>query len=153
MCREAPHSVVSRATDMNNLQAKRKAITETIVSQNARGLKSEAGLDELFFVIKKRNILAACIQETWRSGFEDIEYSGRRLIAVGLDAANQSRRGSQGVGIALSKRDTDAWKAAGSVIHKEFGARVIAVRLVVRDSQQRAVGLFLVSALCTCWKC
>ena len=146
MCLQAPRAVVSRATVTNNIRAKKKTITETVVSQNVCGLKSEVRLDELFTVINARNILAACIQETWRSGSEITEYDQCRLITVGLDAGDQCRRGSQGVGIALSARGADAWKASGSVVHQDFGARILAIRLMLKDSQNRDVGLFLVSA-------
>jgi hypothetical protein len=83
MCRQAPHEIVSRAI-LQNIKAKNKANTETIVSQNVRGLKSETRLDELFSIIKTRDILAACVQETWRSGFEIIEYNAGRLSTVDL---------------------------------------------------------------------
>ena len=146
MCRQAPLAVVSRAIVTNTIRAKNKTITETVVSQNVRGLKSDARLDELFAIVNARNILAACIQETWRSGFEITEYDQCRLITVGLDAVDQCRRGSQGVGIALSARGTDAWKASGSVVHQDFGARVLAIRMILKDPQNRDVGLFLVSA-------
>ena len=146
MCLQAPRPVVPRAIVTKNIKAKNESFIETVVSQNVRGLKSESRLDELFSIIKARNILAACVQETWRSGFEVIEYDSCRLITVGLDDADQCRRGSQGAGIALSARGVDAWKAAGSVVHKDFVARVIAVRLIMQDSQKRDVGLFLVSA-------
>lgn len=116
------------------------------MSQNVRGLKSEVRLDELFTIINARSILAACVQETWRSGFEIVEYDQCRLITIGLDAVDQCRRGSQGVGIALSARGTDAWKASGSVVHRDLGARILAIRMILQDSQNRDVGLFLVSA-------
>ena len=144
MCRQAPREIVSRAVSLNNVA--KKINIETIVSQNVRGLKSDARLDELFCMIKSRNILAACLQETWRSGSEIIEYEQCRLITTGLDAADQCSRGSQGVGIALNVHGVEAWKAAGSVVHQNFGARVLAVRLLMRDVQQRDVGLFIVSA-------
>ena len=146
MCLQALRPVVPRAIVTKNIKAKNESFIETVVSQNVRGLKSESRLDELFSIIKARNILAACVQETWRSCFEVIEYDSCRLITVGLDDADQCRRGSQGAGIALSARGVDAWKAEGSVVHKDFGARVIAVRLIMQDSQKRDVGLFLVSA-------
>jgi len=42
--------------------------------------------------------------------------------------AVKSRRGEQGVGIALSKSAVAAWKSAGSYVVDDLGARVIAVR-------------------------
>ena len=125
MCRQAPREIVSRAVSPNN-KAKKINI-EMIVSQNVRGLKSDARLDELFCMIKSRNILAACLQEIWRSGSEIIEYEQCRLITTGLDAAEQCSRGSQGVGIALNALGVEAWKAAGSVVHQDFGARVLPI--------------------------
>ena len=145
MCRQAPRGIVSRATPPI-ITAKKKTNTETIVSQNVRGLKSQSRLDELFHVVNTRNILAACVQETWRCGFEIIEHDNCRLITVGLDDNDQSRRGSQGVGIVLSAKGTEAWKAAGSVVHQDFGARVLSVRMLLRDIQKRDVGVYLVSA-------
>ena len=39
-----------------------------------------------------------------------------------------------------------AWKAAGYEKHINYGARIIAVRLCVKDKHKRDVGIFLVSA-------
>ena len=147
MCRQAPDSVVSRTTGSTNanIKAKRNTI-ESIVSQNVRGLKSDEKLEELFAAINTRNILATCLQETWRCGIDTLEHDQCRLVHAGLDPDDQSRRGSQGVAIALSARGAESWRAAGSIVHQDLGARIIAVRLLLQDIQKRDVGLFLVSA-------
>ena len=41
---------------------------------------------------------------------------------------------------------TTAWKAAGSELHNDFGARMIAIRLLVKDNMDNDVFVFLVSA-------
>jgi exonuclease III len=118
-----------------------------IISQNVRGLKTNDKIHELSTIIKHRGYFAACIQETWRNGVEDIESDGNRVILNGLDKnLTKSRRGEQGVAIVLSPEAVKAWKTAGSTVHNEFGARIIAVRLQSNDCNDNAVGLFLISA-------
>ena len=50
------------------------------------------------------------------------------------------------MGILLSPDRVSAWKAAGMETHTDLGARIIAVRLLLRDHQNRDLGVFLVSA-------
>ena len=55
MCRNTPISSVSGTDGIVNEIAKKgknKFVTETIISQNLRGLKSDARLEELFLVLK-----------------------------------------------------------------------------------------------------
>ena len=144
MCLAAPVPPVSRTDGMSNT-AKRKHKTLTIVSQNVRGLKSDERVEEICSSMNQRRIFATCVQETWRSDKEALQHGNCCILATGLKRENNSRRGSQGVGIILSAAATDAWKAAGSEIHNTYGARVMAVRLLVRDNQGRDVHLFLVS--------
>ena len=128
-------------------RAKKKEFTEKIVSQNVRGLKTDVRIEELLFSLKKRNAFAACIQETWRTGRVTLEHKQCRLILAGLEAKDvKRRRGEQGVGIVLGVKATAAWKAAGSLVYNDFGARIVAVRLMLKDDRDRDVGLFLISA-------
>ena len=120
--------------------------TVSIVSQNLRGIKSETRIQELFSYILRFSILAACLQETWRSNTESLTNRNCLLFLSGLADDQQSRRGSQGVGIALSPQGVDAWKAGGCEIHDDLGARVIGVRLLMKDYEDRDIGLLLVSA-------
>ena len=55
-------------------------------------------------------------------------------------------RNRQGVAIVLGQEGFECWKAAGFEVHKDLGARIIAVRLLIEDSKNNQVGLFLVSA-------
>ena len=145
MCRQqAPRPAVSRAVVPT--KAKSRNIIETIISQNVRGVKSDNRLEELFASIKRSDIFAACLQETWRCGCEVLENGRYRIIHAGLTPEEQSNRGSQGVAIVLSPRGVESWRAAGSVAHRDLGARVVAVRLLVKDAENREVGLFLISA-------
>ena len=118
----------------------------TIWSQNLQGCKSTSCLAQLFDTFRRRRVFAACVQETWRVGEEDLLDGGCSLVSVGLSDAEQSRRGSQGVGVLLSSAGLDAWKKANHEVHRDLGARVMAVRLVVRAPDGTEQGLFLVSA-------
>ena len=131
---------------MRQHNSKQKLKTVAIVSQNIRGLKSETRLQEMFSHILRFSILAACFQETWRSGTETLSNSNCLLFLSGLPEDQQSRRGSQGVGIALSPQGVDAWRAGGCELHNDLGARVIAVRLLMKDNEERDVGILLISA-------
>ena len=69
------------------------------------------------------------------------------LITSGLDQSTlKGKQGSQGVAIALSPDGTSAWKAAGGETHIDIGARVMAIRLLLKDHQNRDIGVFLISA-------
>ncbi|XP_066926757.1 uncharacterized protein [Clytia hemisphaerica] len=117
----------------------------TFLSQNVRGVKTDARIVELCHVMKKRNAIAACLQETWRKGQEVLDFEQYRLISSGLNEAT-CRRGSQGVAICLNPDGVDAWNAAGLETHSDLGPRVLAIRLLLRDKHNRDVGVFLVSA-------
>ena len=94
-----------------------------------------------------RNVLAICLQETWRCGNESLVNGHYILITSGLCQSEiKGKRGSQGVGIALNQEGVIAWKAAGTEAHTDLGARVIAVRLLIKDHCNKDVGVFLVSA-------
>ena len=99
--------------------------TVSIVSQNLRGIKSETRIQELFSYILRFSILAACLQETWRSNTESLTNRNCLLFLSGLTDDQQSRRGSQGVGIALSPQGVDAWKSDGCEIHDDLGAHYV----------------------------
>lgn len=146
MCHQAPPVNASQVCSVEKKQSvRRKISTETIISQNVRGLKSDDRIDELMNIVHQRKCLAACIQETWRAGKEVLEHGAARILLSGLEVP-LCPRGSQGVGIVLSPAGVESWKAAGATVHDDLGARVIATRLQVRDCQQRDVFIFLVSA-------
>ena len=133
-------------SQQNQVMKKAKFRKVYFLSQNVRGVKSNARLEELFYVMSCRNILAACLQETWRYGKEIVEYGQSCMISSGLDKPTQGgNRGSQGVAIVLSPDGVAAWKAAGSEAYTNFGPRVIAIRLLLKDSHNKDVGVYLVS--------
>ena len=118
-----------------------------IISQNTQGLKSNEKVEILFEVIRKRDIFAACLQETWRKGKLDIDYKNCLLLTNGIDENIPTcRRGKEGVAIALSPTAVHCWKEAGSIVHKDLGPRIIACRLSVKDTRNKNLGLFIVSA-------
>ena len=145
MCYTAPVLTVSRAVRSQN-KVKNKIKTKTFVSQNVRGMKSSERIEELCSSINQQNIFAACIQETWRSDIDLLQHGKCCILGACLKLEDSSKRGSQGVGIVLSTAACYAWKAAGSEIHNKYSGRVIAVRILVQDTQCRNLYLFLVSA-------
>ena len=119
----------------------------TFLSQNVRGIKSNDRIEELVQIFAKSNAIVACLQETWRFDNEQFELGDYRLITSGLKRGNyKGNRGSQGVGILLSPDGIAAWNAAGMEIHTDLGARLIAIRLLLKDHQKRDVGVFVISA-------
>ena len=141
------HSASRTDGSTNKAMRKRKLKTLTIVSQNVQGIKSEERIEELCSTLRKRKIFAACIQETWRSGNNMLLNAEFVIVTNGLPKdKNTSNRGSQGVGIVLSPAAQTAWEAAGSIVHDVHGSRVLAIRLKVKDRQNRDIFIFLVSA-------
>ncbi|XP_066918828.1 uncharacterized protein [Clytia hemisphaerica] len=123
-----------------------KIRTVKVLSQNVRGMKNDTRIEILLNIMKKRNAIAMCIQETWRNGIELLENDSFKIISVGLDKNVQhGNRGSQGVAIVLNSDGEAAWKAGGYEMYTNFGARVMAVRLVLRDHENRDIGVFLIS--------
>lgn len=124
--------------------SRRGCSTHTIISQNCRGLKSHTRIAELVDVLRRREAFAACVQETWRAGDEQLLEGDACFIGVGPPA--QQGRGSQGVGLVLSRLAVAAWREAGSDIWRH-GSRVIGVPLLVTDSSSgQKLGIALISA-------
>ena len=115
------------------------------ITQNVRGLKSDSRIEELFSYINRSNVFASCIQETWRFGRENLQNGQCLLLTSGLEAEATSKRGSQGVGIVLNATAVEAWKKAGCELHT-ISSRVMAVRLVLQDSRNKDLPLYLISA-------
>ena len=72
----------------------------TFLSQNVRGVKTDARITELCHVMKRRNAIAACLQETWRKS-QVLDFEHYFLVSSGQNETT-CRRGSQGVAICLS---------------------------------------------------
>ncbi|XP_066932661.1 craniofacial development protein 2-like [Clytia hemisphaerica] len=142
---EAPDVDVSRTATLTHTRKALKRNIVQILSQNALGLKSDDRINEITLMLHKRNIFICCIQETWRTGPENLDGNyGYKLLLSGKEIQTNNR-GSLGVGIILSPNAHNAWKAAGCEIHR-FSARIIAVRLTMVDIDNRDIGLFVVSA-------
>ena len=115
-------------------------------TENVRGLKRDEDLEAALASVGQRGGLAACWQETWRSGNERLECPGIGAVLLAGRDQQICNRGQEGVGIALSPAGMDAWKQAGQVVHDDLGSRVMAVRLAVKDEKRRELNIFLVSA-------
>ena len=136
-CRE-PLVIMSKAKDFKDL---------SIITHNARGLKSQMKKHELLTQINTKKLFAVCLQETWTVGFSIHEHKGCILINNGRDPKMPtSRRGQEGVGIALSQEGMQSWKNAGCEIHKDFGSRILAIRLLMKDTKGKDIGIYLMSA-------
>ena len=99
-----------------------------VFSQNCRGLKTADRVAELQHVLHSRRAFAACVQETWRCACEESCMDGCLFLCSGLQ--QQSGRGSQGVGIWLSRSATDLWRQSGAEKWTDDGPRVISLRLL-----------------------
>ena len=124
-----------------------------IVSQNIRGLRGEYADKQEALVewAKRKHVMVACLQEVWRTGtvtqnniHADGLPTGWALITHGLQTA-VCARGSQGVGILLSPEAKVMWEKAGCDIFT-FGARILAVRLLMRDEKGRTAYTWVISA-------
>jgi len=133
--------------DSLSRRAKLRRDLRRLVSQNCRGLKTTGHVSELIAVLRRRRVFAACLQETWREGAEELLEEG--WLFVGSAPAAQRGRGSMGVGIMLSPLAAKALDTR----HDDLGPRVVAVRLLAaadprarRGSQPaQPLGIFLVS--------
>ena len=131
---------------MTKRKKRRNIRTVKFLSQNVRGMKKDTRIEILLNVMKERNAIATCIQETWRTGIELLERNSFIIVSNGLEQnAQRGNRGSQGVAIALNPDGEAAWKAGGYEKHMNFGARVLAIRLLLKDHQNRDIGVFLIS--------
>jgi len=142
--RHAPDTDVSRTpVSIRRIQ---KAETKVVqmISQNIRGLKSNDRVEELTLSLKNRDIFTACLQETWRTGKEALDCNNYKLLLSGKER-QLNNRGSEGVGIVLSTKAVDCWKAAGCEIHR-ISSRVMAVRLLLTDRHPNDVGVFVISS-------
>ena len=117
------------------------------ITQNARGIKNNDRIHEISAQVITHKLFAVCLQETWRNGEDIFIENDCTFILNGIDRnADNSRRGKGGVGIVLSKTARDAWNLAGSSVFTNFGPRIIAVRLLVKDNSNKDCHVYLVSA-------
>ena len=114
------------------------------VSANVQGMKNDHKCEEIVHAMSTQNIFAATLQETWRSGREQLSLRNYSFILNGPET--QSGRGSTGVGIVLNPLALDAWKAASCELHCDLGLRIIAIRLCLPTVHSSSpIGIFLIS--------
>ena len=100
--------------DNQNRASRRKDRPQIILfTENVRGLKRDEDLEAALASVGQRGGLAACWQETWRSGNERLECPGIGAVLLAGRDQQICNRGQEGVGIALSPAGVDAWKQAG----------------------------------------
>ena len=114
-----------------------------IISQNVRGFSHEKE-EEFVDCMGKRNVWAACLQETWRTEQNSWENNGYTFLHNGLDV-KPCARGAQGVAIVLGPEAKIAWEQAGCQ-RLYFGTRIVATRLKLVDATNRSLDIFLVSS-------
>ena len=114
-----------------------------IISQNVRGFSHEKE-EEFIDCMGKRNVWAACLQETWRTEQNSWENNGYTFLHNGLDV-KPCARGAQGVAIVLGPEAKIAWEQAGCQ-RLYFGTRIVATRLKLVDATNRSLDIFLVSS-------
>ena len=109
-------------------------------SLNTRGLGDEK-IEELLRAMRKKNIFAFAIQETWRLGQDEFVKDGFRILTNNRSAGR--KRG--GVAIVLSPAAVAAWKLGGSVVNC-FGDRVISIKLRLADAFRKPIDVIFASA-------
>ena len=119
----------------------------SIYNHNVRGLQKDEYVEEMVSWFKQRKGLAACLQETWKTG-DTIEENDGILIINHGPKEKKSKRGSLGVSIVLNQAGRTAWEKAGSeMLH--YGPRILATRLKFEDKQKKANDNFPRKRLCT----
>ena len=95
--------------DNQNRASRRKDRPQIILfTENVRGLKRDEDLEAALASVGQRGGLAACWQETWRSGNERLECPGIGAVLLAGRDQQICNRGQEGVGIALSPAGVDA---------------------------------------------
>ena len=109
-------------------ERRRRADQHAVLTQNCRGIKTDARTWELLDSAKRQHAYAVCLQETWRAGAATGTYceSGYTLVEWGPPL--QQGRGSAGVGIAPSRAAYAAWQHAGGEQWRDEAGRVLALR-------------------------
>ena len=115
----------------------------TLVLFHKMYVESNRHLEELFNSLSlQQDVMGMCLQETWRFGHETLDFKNLKLITNGLEKTDDTcNRGSQGVAIVLNQEGISAWKATGYEKHIGYGARIIAIRLCVKDKHKQNVGI------------
>ena len=114
MDRPAPETSEGTSTINTATNKKEKKMNiKMIILQKFCGLRLHEKKDEIFQNLWRRRPFAELLQETWLTGDENLESEGYTLICSGLSTEKQSRRGSQGVAIALSSQSMTVWGKSG----------------------------------------
>lgn len=131
-------------TRMSKRQWLKALSLHSFFSQNCLGLKTDVDLTLLEDALNEKSGFAACLQETWRQGFENVLFGSWRFIGSGPE--QQTGRGARGVRIALGYKAQVAWEHAGQPLWVESD-RVLAVRLMVQTGGHSSgpLGVLLVS--------
>jgi hypothetical protein len=114
------------------------------VAQNLHGCQSEERLQLLTGGLLRINgLYAAGLMEHWRQGDSTVELEGITYILHGKrgpQAPGPRKRGSGGVGIALTRDAVRAWRRAGSYV-EYFGDRWIIIHLQEFDQDDRRINI------------
>jgi len=115
------------------------------ISQNVQGYN---GYKEqvLYAFMRQRGVFLSCLQETWQVRTSLIDENAG-FVVVRTNAIPPAGRGhaSGGFAIVLSAPARRAWADASSYIAR-YGPRVMAVRLKIRDSEDKALDILVVCA-------
>jgi exonuclease III len=114
------------------------------VSQNAQGLSPDEE-EELAAQTGQQNVFVSVVQETLCE--EEVTTVREGCTFVRTPAVRSAARGraSSGLAIVLSRAARRTWADSGELVHR-FGSRVLAVRLTVRDSEDKALEVMVVCA-------
>jgi len=110
---------------------------------NVRGMTSESRLEKHIQLCRAHRTFVSAAAETWRLGTEQLNNSEFLILTHG-PPTKPCTRGSHGLAFFLSPDAQVAWQAAGAKVHTEYGLRIMAIRLQIKETKGKLLNIFLV---------
>ena len=109
---------------------------------NVRGMTSESRLEKHIQLCRAHRTFVSAAAETWRLGTEQLNNSEFLILTHG-PPTKPCTRGSHGLAFFLSPDAQVAWQAAGAKVHTEYGLRIMAIRLQIKETKGKLLNIFL----------
>ena len=113
----------------------------TLVLFHKMYVESNRHLEELFNSLSlQQDVMGMCLQETWRFGHEILDFKNLKLIQTDSKKLTIHVTEDHKV-LQLFWTRKVSLRAAGYEKHIGYGARIIAIRLCVKDKHKQNVGI------------
>jgi hypothetical protein len=96
-------------------------------------------------LMKQLNLFVYVVQETWCEEEATTEKAGCTFVRTPAVRSAARGRASGGLAIVLSRAARRVWADTGELVYR-FGSRVLAVRLTLRDGEDKALEVMVVCA-------